>query len=78
MDRIKMHVQGTSDSEVYQYSSPGSITKQQRLLHDSYRLDDQYFIRQYSKTHDIDLIDLSNGITSTLIKHKKGQDLKVL
>ena len=75
MDNIKMNIVGTSRSKVYQYSSPGSITKQQQLLHDSYRLDDQYFIRQDRYTHDIDLIDLSNGSTSTLITDESGREL---
>ena len=74
-----MHVQGTSDSEVYQYSSPGSITKQQeQLLHKSYRLDDQYNIRQDRYTGHIDLIDLSNDSTSTIFAHIEGQEPKVL
>ena len=72
MDRIKMHVLGTSRKEVYQYSSPGSITKQQQLLHHNYRLDDQHFIREDPSTGDIDLIDLSNDSTSTILTDQFG------
>ena len=67
-----MHVVGTSRSEVYQFSSPGSITKQQQLLHHNYRLDDQHFIREDPSTGDIDLIDLSNDSTCTIFAKEEG------
>ena len=73
MDRIKVRVVGIFSSKMYQFSSPGRITKQQHQLHNTYRLDDQYIIRQYLLTRHIHLIDLSNDSTSTLITRIEGQ-----